>query len=306
MRLEGIHHITAITGDGQRCVDFYVGVLGLRFVKRTVNFDAPDAYHLYFGDELGHPGSILTFFEFRGVAPGRAGAGMIHRIAWRVRNAEALDFWAERLSEVGTEVERDGLSLRFADPEGLGHELVVDASGDEFLIADSPAVPVEPALRGFDGVRAYSRAPATSDGLLAGKLGLAGSGESGYRAEGEERHAHYAYDEAPGGRPLQGAGTVHHIAWASRDGDHEAWRERALEGGARVTPIIDRKYFHSIYFREPSGVLFEIATLGPGFTVDESAERLGEALQLPDQLEPRRPELERHLTPIVDPRSAVR
>jgi glyoxalase family protein len=302
MRLEGIHHITAITGDARANLDFYVRLLGLRFVKKTVNFDAPDAYHLYYGDELGRPGSIMTFFEFAGAAPGRAGAGMIHRIAWRVLDDAALDFWAERLSREGVAAERDGDRLRFADPEGLGLELVAGEGEDEPLAADAEGIPAAHRLLGLDGVRAYSARLGASAALLGGALGFNAREEGSWTVAGDERHALYRYDEPPAAAGLAGAGTVHHIAWAARDEDHEEWRERLLEGGARVTPIIDREYFRSIYFREPSGVLFEIATLGPGFTVDEPADQLGESLRLPDQHEHLRERLERALTPLENPR----
>ena len=156
MKLEGIHHITAITGDAQANVDFYAGTLGLRMVKKTVNQDAPSVYHLFYADEQGSPGSDITFFEFRGAARGRAGAGMLHRVLWRVGSTDALDFWADRLGAAGIETERDAESLRFADPEGLGHELLVAQVPDQPLIADHPEVPGELALQGFHAVRAYS------------------------------------------------------------------------------------------------------------------------------------------------------
>ena len=306
MKLEGIHHITAITGDAPRNVDFYARVLGLRMVKKTVNFDAPDVYHLYYGDERGSPGSIVTFFEFPGASPGRAGAGMIHRLIWRVQGDEALAFWEERLAAEGVAVEPGEAALRFADPEGLGLELVPAHGRDAPLAAAAEGIPPEHALLGFDGVRAYAADPAASASLLAGALGFAEREASGgeWIVAGDERHAHYIYDAAPGERPVQGGGTVHHIAWASRDEDHAGWREAAQGAGMQVTPVLDRNYFLSIYFREPSGVLFEIATLSPGFAVDEPAESLGEALKLPPQHEHMRPQLERTLTPLPNPRVA--
>ena len=302
MKLEGIHHITAITGDAQRNVDFYVRLLGLRMVKKTVNFDAPDVYHLYYGDELGHPGSAMTFFEFPGAMPGRAGAGMIHRVVWRVRDGRALDFWADRLGADGVDAERDGDSLRFSDPEGLDLELAVRETSESPLAARAPDVPDEHALLGFDGVRAYSSRPAASAALLGQALGFAEEGD-GWVVRGDERSSTYTYDAAPAGRSIQGAGTVHHVAFAARDQDHEPWRERVADAGAHVTPVIDRDYFRSIYFREPSGVLFEIATMSPGFTVDEPAEHLGESLRLPAQHEHLREQLERVLTPLENPRA---
>ncbi|HEX8959855.1 MAG TPA: VOC family protein, partial [Solirubrobacterales bacterium] len=285
----------------QRNVDFYCGVLGLRLVKKTVNQDSPDVYHLFYADERGSAGSDLTFFEFPGVPPGRAGAGDVHRIVWRVGAADSLDFWEERLGARGIDSQRSAASLRFSDPEGLGHQLTIAASGDEPLIADHPEIPAALALQGFDAVRAYAAAPDASRGLLEA-LGFEPAGE-GWEARGEERGGLYLYDEPPEGRPLQGAGSVHHVAWASKPEDHEAWGERAGAAGARPTPVIDRFYFRSIYFREPSGVLFEIATLGPGFTVDEPAEQLGEKLSLPPDYEHLRPRLEASLRPVVNPRT---
>jgi glyoxalase family protein len=302
MKLEGIHHITAITGEAQPNVDFYADLLGLRLVKKTVNQDAPNVYHLFYADEYGSPGADLTFFEFRGAAPGRAGAGMVHRIVWRVGGTEALDFWAARLQGAGTETERDGERLRFADPEGLQHELVVVETSDEPLIADHPEVPAEVALQGFEAVRAYSDDPARSVPLLEDALGFEAR-EEGWEARGERRGGRYFYDAAPADHGIQGGGTVHHVAWGSEMDDHLAWRERAILGGARPTPVIDRFWFHSIYFREPSGVLFEIATLGPGFAIDEDADKLGEKLILPPFLEDQREEIEAQLVPISNPRT---
>jgi len=301
MKLEGIHHITAITADAQRNVDFYAGVLGLRMVKKTVNQDQPSVYHLFYADEEGSPGSDLTFFEFRGAPLGRPGAGMVHQIDWRVGSAEALDFWAARLGAAGLDTERDSDRLRFSDPEGLAHELRVDAGGDDPLIADHPEVPREVALQGFDGARAFATDPERSRPLLAGALGFVDR-QGIWEVRGDERGSLWAYDAPPGHAGVQGAGTVHHIAWASRMDDHVAWRERVIEGGARPTPVIDRFWFRSIYFREPSGVLFEIATVGPGFAVDEDPERLGEELILPPFLEDQRAEIEKGLVPIANPR----
>jgi glyoxalase family protein len=304
MKLEGIHHITAITENAQRNVDFYAGVLGLRLVKKTVNQDNPTVYHLFYADEKGDAGSDITFFEYPGVPEGQAGAGMIHRIVWRIGSDDAISFWEERLAAHGTESERDDGRLRFADPEGLEHELAVVEVDDEPLIADHPEVPAELALQGFHAARAYSYEPETSRSLFEGALGFNPSGD-GWEARGERRGGLYAFDTPPGERGLQGAGTVHHIAWASIPEEHEAWRGRVIEGGASPTPIIDRFYFRSIYFREPSGVLFEIATLGPGFTVDEPLEHLGEKLSLPSDYEHLRPELEQKLQPVINPRAAA-
>ena len=302
MRLEGIHHITAITGDAQRNVDFYARVLGLRMVKKTVNQDQPSVYHLFYADEAGSPGADITFFEFPGAAPGKPGAGMLHRIVWRVASQAALDFWSSRLAGEGVEVERGDGSLSFSDPEGLGHELRVVDVPDEPLIADHPEVPRELALQGFDGARAYARDPEASRHLLEDALGFEPV-DGRYEVRGNDRGGWWAYDEPPAEPGREGAGTVHHIAWASQMDEQESWRERAREGGARPTEVIDRFWFRSIYFREPSGVLFEIATLGPGFDADEDPAHLGEKLVLPPRFEEMREQIEAVLTPIENPRA---
>jgi glyoxalase family protein len=309
MRLDGIHHVTAITADAQSNVDFYVGVLGLRMVKKTVNQDNPTVYHLFYADENGDPGSDLTFFEYPGIPVGRAGDGMVHRIIWRVGSPDALDFWAARLGERGVETQSADGRLRFADPEGLEHELLVPEADDEPLAANHPEIPAQFALQGFDGVRAYASDPERSAELLAETLQFArrGDGPEGasWEARGERRGSIYAYDEPPADTGLQGAGSVHHVAWASSIEDHEAWRDRVVAAGMRPTPVIDRFYFRSVYFREPSGVLFEIATLGPGFTVDEPLESLGEKLSLPPFIEAMRDKIEATVRPITNPRTGV-
>jgi glyoxalase family protein len=304
MKLEGIHHVTAITADAPGNVEFYTGVLGLRMVKQTVNQDDPTVYHLFYGDDDGSPGMDLTFFEYPGAARGRPGAGMVHRIVWRVGSAAALQFWQERLQQHGTVAELDGESLLFADPEGLEHELVPASVTDAPLQATSPEVPIEHALQGFEGVRAYSADPGASAGLLLDGLGFETSDGTSWEVRGERRGGRYCYDAAPPEAVAsQGAGTVHHVAFASSMEDHESWRTRAAEAGAHPTPVIDRFYFRSVYFREPSGVLFEIATIGPGFAVDEDAAHLGERLSLPPRFEPLRERLRGMLTPLPYPRA---
>ena len=302
MRLEGVHHVTAITGDASGNVDFYTRVLGLRLVKKTVNQDDPTVYHLFYADEQGSAGSDITFFEYPGAAPGRAGAGMVHTVAWRVASEEALDFWAERLEDEGVETGRSDGRLRFADPEGLAHELAAAVTPDEPLVARHPDISPELALQGFDGVRAHTDDPERSRAFLEETLAFVPDGATEWEVRGERRGGFYAYDEAPG-RGFGGAGTVHHVAWAATMEEHEAWRKRVAAAGARPTPVIDRFYFRSIYFREPSGVLFEIATLGPGFTADEPLEHLGESLSLPPDYEHLRDQLEPELTPLPDPRA---
>jgi glyoxalase family protein len=306
MRLEGLHHITMITGDAQANVAFYADVLGLRLVKKTVNFDDPSAYHLYFGDETGAPGSILTWFEFAGAAPGRAGLGMIHTLQLGVPSAASLDFWAQRLAAHGASPRRDETSLHVADPDGLALQLVVADDGNPPLTAAHPDVPAEHAITGLEGARAYSMFSNVRESVLTDVLGFAHLGGGEYRLDGEQRHFHWAYDPAPGLAPRPGAGTVHHIAWASQDDDHVAWQERVRAADGYATDVIDRDYFNAIYFREPRGVLFEIATLSPGFATDEDPEHLGEALRLPTQHEHLRAQLEQTLRPVVNPRAARR
>jgi glyoxalase family protein len=305
MKLNGIHHITAITGDAQQNVDFYVGVMGLRLVKKSVNQDDPTVYHLFFGDEHAKPGLDLTFFEYPGAAPGRAGEGMVHRVVWRVGSAAAIDFWSERLADHDIETEREGTNLLFRDPEGLEHELLVADVPDEPLVAEHPEVPAEHALQGFHAVRAYASDPERSRELLEEGMDFERSGE-GWEARGDQRGGLYFYDEPPAERGIQGAGSVHHVAWYSEDDDHERWQQRVAEHGAHPTQVIDRHYFKSIYFREPSGVLFELATPSPGFTIDEPLETLGEKLSIPPRLEQLRPQIEATVKPLVNPRTATR
>jgi glyoxalase family protein len=303
VKLEGVHHVTAITGDAPGNVDFYTRVLGLRLVKKSVNQDDPTVYHLFYADEEGAPGSDITFFEYRNARPGKAGAGMVHTVEWRVASDEALDFWEQRLAGEGVAADRSDGHVTFSDPEGLRHGLAVVETPDEPLIADHPEIPRELALRGFDGVRAYTADPAQSRSFLQDALEFDPRGEDAWEVRGERRGGFYAYDRT-NERGIGGAGTVHHVAWASPMDDHEAWQKRVLEAGASATPIIDRYYFRSIYFREPSGVLFEIATIGPGFTADEPLEHLGERLSLPPAYEQLRDRLEPVLTPLPDPRAA--
>jgi glyoxalase family protein len=304
MRLEGIHHVTAITGDAPANLAFYTGVLGLRLAAKTVNQDDPSVYHLFYSDEQGHAGSDITFFEYPGAVPGRHGAGMVHTVVWRVGSPDALGFWESRLGERGVETQRtSGGGLHFADPEGLGHELVVNTSGDDPLIADHPEVPREMALQGFEGVLAYTHDRERSRALLERVMGATTTGDGAWELRGERRGGWIAYGPAPEEPGRQSAGSVHHVAWGTTVAEHPRWHERIGGAGVQVTPIIDRHYFHSIYFREPSGVLFEIADDGPGFTVDVPLEDLGSKVILPPFLEPRREEIEARLTPLPDPRA---
>lgn len=306
MNLDGIHHVTAISGDAQSAIDFHVRVLGLRLVKTTVNFDAPELYHLYMGDETGSPGSILTFFEVRGAQAGSPGAGMVHRIVWRVPSEASLDFWADRLGGAGRPVERIGRTLVTSDPEGLGIELVVSGEADGSpRAAWSPDIPAEHALLGIVGVRAYSASPADTERMLTDGLGFASEGGGVLSTAGAERRGLYIVDPAPEGRPVQGAGTVHHVAWTAPDDEQPDWIGVVRAAGGHPTGLIDRQYFLSVYFHEPGGVLFEIASPSPGFAVDEEPAHLGEALRLPPQYERYRDRIEERLTPLDNPRTRL-
>ena len=303
MRFEGIHHVTCITGDAPGNVEFYTAVLGLRLVKKTVNQDDPRVYHLFYADEQGSPGADITFFEYPGSRPGRAGSGMVHTVAFRVAGAEALDFWESRLADRGVTTTRDDTRVRFADPEGLGLELTVSQVDDAPLVARHPEIAPEVALQGFDGVRAYASAPERSRDLLERVMNFSAQGGTDWEVRGEARGGLYGYDPPPEAAGVPAAGTVHHVAFASTMEDHAEWQRRVTEAGMRATPVIDRFWFRSVYFREPSGVLFELATLGPGFDVDEDPEHLGEALILPPAFEHLRSQVEAVLTPLPDPRA---
>lgn len=303
MRLDGIHHISCITGDAPGNLVFYTGVLGLRLVAKTVNQDDPYVYHLFYADEDGSPGADLTFFEYPGALRGRAGSGMVHRISLRVPSFEALDFWEKRLADQAIAASRREDRLRFEDPEGLGLELVVVAGGDQALVARHPEIPAEFALSGFDSVRAFGARLTNTRRVLEEVMGAAPTSEREWVLKGASRHGTIAYDAPPELPGRAGAGTVHHIAWATEPAEHDAWLERLHQTGVSSTPIIDRYYFRSIYFREPSGVLYELATKGPGFTVDLPVERLGRELVLPPMLAARRAEIEARLTLLPDPRA---
>jgi glyoxalase family protein len=280
-------------------------VLGLRLNAKTVNQDDPSVYHLFYGDENARPGADLTFFEYPHAKPGRAGAGMVHRIVWRVASTEAIDFWGRRLSELGYESERgEGDGLVFADFEGLHHELVPNTTSDQPLIAEHPEIPAEYALQGFEGVRAYS-ADSTGSELLLEHLMNASRvpGEDNrWELRGERRGGWIAWDQTDE-RPRPSAGTVHHVAFGTSDAEQPSWLALLNEAGLPNSGVIDRHYFHSIYFREPSGVLYELATEEPGFTVDGPVSEFGKRIILPPWLESRREQVEARLTPLPDPRA---
>ena len=304
----GIHHVTAIAGDPQANVDFYVGLLGLRLVKRTVNFEDPGTYHLYFGDHTGRPGTILTFFPWPGAPRGRHGVGQATSTAFAVP-AGSIAFWTDRLAAAGVSfgepVTRfDEGVLRLEDPDGLRLELVGRAVGMPDEPWDHGDVPAEHAIRGLAGVTIAERDAAATEALLVSALGFRRVGRAGMltrlEAAGREPGAVVDLIEERDGTPGRIAvGTVHHVAFRARsDAEQQAWRTELLGAGLAVSPVRDRNYFRSIYFREPGGVLFEIATDLPGFAIDEPPAELGGALMLPPWLEPRRTELEAVLPPL--------
>jgi glyoxalase family protein len=304
MRLDGINHITAITGDAPRNVGFYTGVLGLRLVAKTVNQDDPSVYHLFYSDEKGSAGSDLTFFEYPGAAQGRVGPGCAYRVVWRVGSSDSLAFWSERLARLGLTPEYEpGGWVLFADPEGLAHELAVEEVPDPHLSAHHPEIPPEHALLGFSGVRAYSLRPQASRELLINTLSAEPLDDQTLELRGEHRGGTISFDPAPEGRLIQGAGSIHHVAWGTTVAEHARWHDELAEAGLRPTPVIDRHFFHSIYFREPGGILYEIADDAPGFAEGEPLSELGRKVILPPWLEQHRAQIEARLTPLPDPRA---
>jgi glyoxalase family protein len=305
--IQGIHHITAVASDPQVNVDFYEQILGQRLVKTTVNFDDPGTYHLYYGDEVGSPGTILTFFPWMHMGRGRRGTGETVAIAYRVP-AGSIDYWAGRLAENGIDIlqteERFGeLVIGFDDPDGMRIELTASNLAESTRVWSDGPVPEEHAIRGFHGVTlALSSIEATAT-LLTRHLGYRLTGEEGdryrYRA-GSDAAAFLDLEHRPDeDRGRFGAGSIHHVAFRTVDDEEQREYQRRLrEAGQDVTGVKDRQYFHSIYFREPGGVLFEIATDEPGFLVDESIEDLGSALRLPPWYEERRTFIEKRLPPI--------
>ena len=298
MRSAGIHHVTAIAGDPQRNLDFYTEALGLRLVKRTVNFDDPGSYHFYFGDNIGSPGTIMTFFPWPGARRGARGSGQVTTVSFAVpRNSMA--FWKERLRAthvIAEEIEgRFGSNaLRFLDPDGLQLELVASANEESSS---------ERAIRGFAAPTLEVRNPEKTEKLLTEILGFEFVAEENnrrrFRGSGSNASAEIDLVSSEAGFGQIAAGTVHHIAFRAADDDEQLKvREQLVARGLNVTPVIDRQYFHSIYFREPNGILFEIATDGPGFLIDEPADALGETLKLPPIYESKRNEIERVLPTI--------
>ena len=312
--LLGIHHVTAIAGDPRGNVDFYTRVLGLRLVKKTVNFDDPGTYHLYYGDEVGHPGTIMTFFPWPDAARGRRGVGQVTTTSFAVPPA-SLGYWSQRLKAHRVPVEPAAAfgedALAFDDPDGLKLELVGEADGTDRPGRSGGPVPAEHAVRAFSHVTLVEQGFDATAKLLVDVMGFRRTAESGNRfrfmlgAGGAATRVEVrCTPDAPPGRIA--VGTVHHVAWrVAGPTEQREWRERLVGRGLDVTPVLDRSYFRSIYYREPGGVLFEIATDPPGFTVDEPPDRLGTALQLPPWLEPYRARIEAALPPLPPPSARV-
>ncbi len=305
MTISGIHHVTAIAGGAQRNLDFYTQVLGLRLVKKTVNFDDPGTYHLYFGDRVGSPGTIMTFFPWANAAAGRIGAGLVSTTSFSIPKA-STGFWIERLVALGVQhdvadADSGPTTISLYDPDGLKLALVAHVDHlDEAPVWGGGDVAAEHAIRSFYGVTLRVADPEKSARLLTdvfgfiqqkdGSMQLVAPGNAAGRVIAIERD---------GTRGRGGRGTVHHVAFrAASDDEQAAWRERLHEAGYNVTPVLDRQYFRSVYFREPGGVLYEIATDGPGFGRDETVETLGSELKLPEWLESRRTGIEASLPPL--------
>ncbi|PTY06119.1 ring-cleaving dioxygenase [Opitutaceae bacterium EW11] len=306
--IHGLHHVTAICGDPQRNYEFYNGTLGLRLVKKTVNFDDPSTYHLYYADGSGTPGSVMTFFPWKNLPSGRDGTGEVSATAFAT-DEPGLAYWKARLEEAGADVrgpkERFGETyLEFEDPDGLSLEIVATAAPTAFQPWKDSGVPAERQLRGFHSVTLSEAGYERTQALLTQQMGWSLVKESGGR---------YRF-QAPGAGPasivdvlclpaarhaLPGRGTVHHVAFRVDDDDAQRrWRETLAKLGYNLSPVMDRSYFHSIYYREPGGILFEIATNNPGFAVDEPADRMGASLMLPAQYEAARQEIEAALPPL--------
>lgn len=309
MQIPGIHHVTAIASNPQQNIDFYTGFLGLRLVKLTVNFDDPDSYHLYYGDAAGNPGTILTFFAWPGAPRGRRGVGQATAAAFSIA-ANSLDFWLDRFADhdiafQGPEFRFGEEVLIFSDPDGLQLELVAHADvSDSQIWLDGPILSKH-AIRGFRGVTVSEVSLGGTEPLLTEIMGFRRTGEDRgrvrFEAEGEAPGRIVELLPEPGWLPGRIAvGAIHHVAWRARDDEaQQAWREEIEGVGLNVTQVMDRKYFRSIYFREPGGVLFEIATDSPGFSVDESLDRLGSGLMLPSWMEASRVQIERRLPPLT-------
>jgi glyoxalase family protein len=309
-RVHGLHHITAIAGPAQENLDFYAGVLGMRLVKRSVNQDDPGTYHLFYADAEGHPGSDLTFFPWSDMAPPRMGHGLAVEVSLEAPRG-SLDWWADRLERYG--VVPDPIEVRFgqralplSDPHGLRVALIEDPAPRDFAAWDESPVPGERQIRGLHGARLWEHSAAATAAFLTEAMGLrALATENGW--------TRYGFPDAAGSvdvretpeakRGMWGVGSVHHLAWRVPDDERQmAMRAQVESAGAQATPVIDRFWFRSVYFREPGGVLFELATDGPGFAVDEDPARLGETLVLPPWLEQARGQIESRLPELRMPR----
>lgn len=312
--VHGIHHVTAISGDPQENLEFYTEVLGLRLVKRSVNQDVPDTYHLFYADAEGHPGTDLTFFPWPQMPPGRKGAGLAVEVGLAVPEG-SLAFWAERLEKMGVvspipESRFGERVLAFRDVHGLSLSLTEASGPREFAPWQGSPVPERHQIRGFHAVRLWERNLGTTARFLSVALGFELAGEEGgwhrFGVEGGGSGKWVEVRELPGERlGAWGTGAVHHVAFRVADDEHELEvRRQVLAAGSQPTPVIDRFWFHSVYFKEPGGVLFEIATDKPGFTVDEDLAHLGERLILPPWLERHRPEIEAALPPLKVPAKA--
>lgn len=305
--ITGIHHVTAIASGAQKNLDFYCGILGLRLIKKTVNFDAPEVYHLYYGDEQGNPGSVITFFPYEGLRMGRHGKGMLTTTTFSVPSS-SIGFWTERLKRFNVAYKEpqerfeNEIVIYFEDRDGLGLELVFN-DNDQRKGYYSGAINESNAIRGFHNVEIWQEGYELTAGLLTQQLDHTLLSEKGNRFR-------FAAVNQPGNyvdlvctpdslKGLAGSGTVHHLAFKTPDTiSQEALREKIVQRGLNPTPVLDRKYFKSVYFKEPGGVLFEVATALPGFAVDEDIDHLGEELKLPDWFEKQRAELEKKL-PII-------
>jgi glyoxalase family protein len=305
--ITGLHHVTALADDAQKNIDFYTGILGLRMVKKTINFDAPDVYHLYYGNEKGSPGTIMTFFPYGGIGAGRHGKGQMTVTSFSAPDT-SLDYWIKRLKKFGvahSQPQRrftDEVFISFTDVHGLGLELVFNKE-DQRPGFTYGQIPIEHAVKGFHGVTLSEEGYERTAGLLMEAMDHSFIAEQGTRFR-------YSASGKPGDivdivcapdvlRGLGGNGTIHHLAFATAtDATQLEARERLLSKGMDVTPVLDRQYFHSIYFREPGGILFEVATQPPGFSIDESPAHLGEGLKLPPWMEPKRERIEKLLQPV--------
>lgn len=312
--IPGIHHVTCITGDVQKCTDFYVGVLGLRFVKKSINQDLPDTYHIYFGDNVGSPGTAMTFFGWPTWPKQRAGSGQVTTVSFAVPHG-SLDFWSNRLRKLGVAHQRasrlDTDVLVLHDPDHIQLELAAKADDSRWVPWPDSAVDMEHAIRGFHSVTLTVAETVATFNLLVSTMGFRKVTKEGSLTRFETGaggpHAIVDVIEAPEGPTgEESIGTVHHVAWRTPDAKAQvAWRDLLVRAGRNVTPVIDRWYFKSIYYREPGGVLFEIATDGPGFTVDEPAQTLGASLSLPPWFQVRREQLDQVLPQIVVPTTAT-